>query len=64
MSTAAKYRTASGRVSYARMAHDAQRELLFTRARLQDAERELRQVPKPVRVVCRIVCRLLRGMGE
>ena len=51
------YRLASGRVSYERMSRD-----LATKLRLREAE--LAEIPKPVRVVCRIVCRLLRGKGN
>ena len=49
----------SWRTAYAAMAHDAKRELLFTKARLQAAERELHDVPKAVRVICRVVGRML-----
>ena len=61
MSVPDPYRTASGRLSYKTMHYDAARELLFTKVRLQDAQRELAQVPKLIRVVCRIVCQMLRG---
>ena len=48
------YRTKSGRVAYERMSRD-----LATKLELR--ERELAAIPKPVRVVCRIVGRMLRG---
>jgi hypothetical protein len=48
------YRTPSGRIAYERMSRDLATKLVLR-------ERELSAIPKPVRVVCRIVCRLLRG---
>ena len=48
------YRLPSGRVSYEKMSRD-----LATKLRLREAE--LAAIPKPVRVVCRIVGRALRG---
>ncbi len=51
------YRTPSGRIAYERMCRDLGTKLCLR-------ERELATIPKPVRVVCRIVCRLLRGKGN
>ena len=47
------YRTPSGRIAYEKMSRD-----LATKLRLREAE--LSAIPKPVRVVCR----LLRGKGN
>lgn len=50
------YRMPSGRISYEKMSRD-----LATKLRLREAE--LSAIPKPVRVVCRVVARIVRGRG-
>jgi hypothetical protein len=58
------YRTQSGRVSYRTMAQDLATMLRKRDAELITARRERDEVPKALRVICRIVCRMLRGKGE
>lgn len=50
------YITKYGRVEYKRMAEDA-----LTKLRIREAE--LATIPKPVRALCRIVCRFVRARG-
>lgn len=55
------YRTESGNYAYKSLSEAYRALARENRRRAVAAERELAQVPKALRVVCRIVCRLVRG---
>ena len=56
MASVEPYRLTSGKVAYKAMCAD-----LATKLRLREAE--LAAIPKPVRVICRVVARIVRGRG-
>lgn len=55
------YRLPSGRYSYKRLYADTLTKLRVCTHDLRLREAELAAIPKPVRVLCRVVGRLLRG---